>query len=143
MKKIAGYAAVFDSETYCFSNFSEKIAKNAFSKSIKKDDIRCLFNHDVSYVLGRVKSKTLTLEEDSKGLKYKVTPLETTWAKDLLVSIKRGDVSQNSFAFEIIKERWERRDGGGNLRIIEEAKLFDVSPVVYPAYTDTELWLED
>ena len=109
MKKIGGYAAVFDSESYSVGNFVEKISKNAFEKSIKRDDIRALFNHDPNYVLGRVKSKTLVLSEDDKGLRYRVEPPETQWAKDLLVSIKRGDVSQNSFGFEIVKERWERR----------------------------------
>ena len=143
MKRITGYAAVFDTETYSVGNFAERVAKGAFSKSIKREDVRCLFNHDPNYVLGRVKSKTLALEEDTKGLKYRVSPPDTTWARDLMVSIKRGDVSQNSFSFEIIKERWERREGRGSVRIIEEAKLFDVSPVVYPAYTETELWLED
>ena len=143
MKHICGYAAVFNVETYLAGNFSEMIQKNAFAKSIKSDDCRALFNHDPNYILGRMKNKTLSLQEDDKGLKYKVTPPDTQWAKDLVVSIKRGDISQNSFAFEIIKERWERRSGGGNLRVIEEARLFDVSPVVYPAYTETELWLED
>jgi len=93
--------------------------------------------------LGRVKSKTLTLEEDEKGLKYRVTPPDTTWAKDLMVSIKRGDITQNSFGFELIKERWRRGVDGGNVRILEEVKLFDVSPVVFPAYSETELWVED
>ncbi len=73
-------------------------------RSIKKDDIRVLYNHDQNYVLGRVKSKTLTVEENEKGLKYKVTPPNTIWAKDLMVSIERGNVSQNSIGFELDKE---------------------------------------
>ena len=143
MRRIAGYAALYNVETYSVGNFTERIQKGAFSKSIKKDDIRALFNHDSNYVLGRVKSKTLTLEEDEKGLKYRVTPPDTTWAKDLMVSIKRGDITQNSFGFELIKERWQRGSDGGNVRILEEVKLFDVSPVVFPAYSETELWVED
>ena len=143
MKRIAGYGALFNVETYAVGNFSEKIAKGAFQKSIKHDDVRCLFNHDQNLVLGRVKSKTLTLQEDDKGLRYKVEPPETQWAKDLLVSIKRGDVSQNSFGFEIVKETWERRSNGMNVRVLEEVKLFDVSPVTFPAYSETSLWLED
>ena len=113
---IEGYASVFDSwseELGGNSPFREKVVKGAFEETIQVDDIRALFNHDPNYVLGRNKAGTLTLEEDDKGLKVKIIPPNTTWAKDLLImsSIERiphsvcvyaGNVTgltSNSFTF--------------------------------------------
>ena len=141
-KKIVGYAALFNTET-SLGNFSERIAKGAFITSIKKDDVRMLWNHDPNYPIARTKSKTLVLQEDEKGLFFRGEPPDTQWARDLLVSIKRGDVSQNSFAFEIVKESWQKRSDGGKVRVLEECKLYDVSCVTYPAYEQTQCWLED
>jgi len=109
MKKIAGYAAVFNSESYSVGNFVEMIAKKAFEKSIKRDDIRALFNHDPNFPLGRLKARTLTLSEDDKGLRYKVEPPDTQW---------RGISSSVSSAATCLKThlalRSSRKDGNGD-----------------------------
>ena len=137
---IEGYASVFDSwseELGGNSPFREKVVKGAFEETILVDDIRALFNHDPNYVLGRNKAGTLTLEEDEKGLKVKIIPPNTTWAKDLLISIKRGDITQMSFGFTVILDRWSYEDNT-DVRELLKVKLFDVSPVTFPAYTQTE-----
>ena len=137
---IEGYASVFDSwseELGGNSPFRERVVKGAFEETIQNDDIRALFNHDPNYVLGRNKAGTLTLEEDEKGLKVRIIPPNTQWAKDLLVSIKRGDITQMSFGFTVILDRWSSEDNI-DVRELLKVKLFDVSPVTFPAYAQTE-----
>jgi len=140
-KKIVGYAAKFDELSPLYWGFREKIRKGAFTKTIKEADIRALFNHDPNFVLGRNKAGTLTLKEDDLGLKYEITPPNTTTATDLKESIKRGDISQSSFAFKTVKDLWDDDDEKGLTRELIEVKLFDVSPVTYPWYPTTEAGL--
>jgi HK97 family phage prohead protease len=138
---IQGHAAVFDSwsETLGgFFPFKEKVRAGAFKKSIKNDDIRALFNHDPNHVLGRNKAGTLELTEDDKGLLVKIYPPDTQWARDLSVSIARGDVSQMSFGFIVEKDEWSGADGVDTRELVE-VKLFDVSPVTFPAYAQTDV----
>ena len=140
---IEGYAAVFDSWSESLGGndpFIEKVCKGAFEETIQQDDIRALFNHDPNYVLGRNKAGTLTLQEDEKGLLVRITPPETQWAKDLLVSIARGDISQMSFGFTVESDRWLYEDNK-DVRELLKVRLFDVSPVTFPAYTQTECGL--
>ena len=135
-KKIRGYAAVFNQWSEDLGGFREKIRPGAFSKTIKEADVRALFNHDPNYVLGRNKAGTLRLMEDDKGLEIEVDPPETQWARDLLISIDRGDINQMSFGFSTVKDEWGG-DKGEATRELVEVKLFDVSPVTYPAYPQT------
>jgi uncharacterized protein len=136
---IQGYAAVFNSETdlgFC----TEAIAKGAFTESLSRDDdVRALFNHDSNYVLARTKAKTLTLNEDNHGLFSVINLPDTQFARDLAVSIDRGDISQMSFGFYIESEEMIRQEGAKTKFIITKARLFDVSPVTFPAYEDTEV----
>ena len=140
---IEGYAAVFDSWSESLGGnepFIEKVCKGAFAQTIQEDDIRALFNHDPNYVLGRNIAGTLTLQEDDKGLLVRITPPNTQWAKDLLVSIARGDITQMSFGFTVELDRWSYEEGK-DVRELLKVKLFDVSPVTFPAYTQTECGL--
>ena len=137
--KIKGHAAVFDMESTAGRYFREKIAPGAFTASIQSDDVRALWNHDPNYVLGRNTAGTLTLTEDERGLAYEIDPPDTQWARDLQVSIKRGDITQSSFGFEVIKQEWVEHKDELPLRIIREAKLWDVSPVTYPFYEQTDV----
>jgi uncharacterized protein len=135
---LSGYAAVFGSTTEIAGLFKERIAPGAFADAAKRDDVRALFNHDSNYVLGRTTSGTLRLVEDERGLRYDVDPPETQWARDLMVSVARGDVSQSSFAFEVTEEEWDYGQRGEMpIRTIKAVKLYDVSPVTYPAYEAT------
>jgi HK97 family phage prohead protease len=134
--EIMGYAAVFNAASEDLGGFTEKIQRGAFTKSLLGDDIRALFNHDPNYVLGRNRSGTLNLEEDEQGLRIRVKVPNTQWARDLVESIRRGDISQMSFAFRTIKDEWEKVENK-TIRTLKEVKLFDVSPVTYPAYPQT------
>ena len=137
---LSGYAAVFGSVTEIAGLFKEQIAPGAFSRAAKEDDVRALFNHDANYVLGRTTSGTLRLVEDDKGLRYDVDPPDTSWARDLMVSVQRGDVSQSSFAFEVTEDEWDYgKRGEMPLRTIRAVRLYDVSPVTYPAYESTSV----
>ncbi|HHX58957.1 MAG TPA: HK97 family phage prohead protease, partial [Candidatus Moranbacteria bacterium] len=91
-RKITGYAAVFNRKSENLGGFVEIIRPGAFKEAIKDADVRALFNHDSNYVIGRTTSKTLTLEENQKGLKFEAVPPDAQWARDLLKSIERGDV---------------------------------------------------
>ena len=136
--KIMGHAAVFNTLSEDLGWFREKIDPGAFAESIKEDDIRALFNHDPNFVLGRNKAGTLKLSEDDTGLAVEIAPPDTQVARDLLVSIERGDVSQMSFGFRTIDQAWEIVDEE-DIRTLKKAKLFDVSPVTFPAYPETDV----
>lgn len=132
---IKGYAARFDKwSEKLFGFFREKIQRGAFSKTIAESDIRGLVNHDPQFVLGRNKAGTLRLAEDEKGLAFEIDPPDTQWARDLVTSMKRGDINQASFGFQTIKDEWNE---DGDERTLLEVNLFDVSVVTYPAYKQT------
>lgn len=139
--RLAGYAAVFNQETRIAGLWNEKVAPGAFKKTIREADVRALWNHDTNIVLGRNKAKTLTLGEDDHGLKVEILPPDTQWGRDAVISIKRGDVSQMSIAFRIVKQLWEWPEDRTELprRTILEAQLFEVSPVTFPAFEQTEI----
>jgi len=139
--KIGGYAAVFNKLSDDLGGFREKIDPGFFS-DVLGDDVRALFNHDDNMVLGRTKNDTLTLEEDGKGLKVEITPPDTTYARDLLTLIDRGDVNQMSFQWVTAIDEWDETDLKKVIRTLKKAKsLWDVSPVTFPAYPQTKAGL--
>lgn len=138
---IEGHAAVFDSWSETLGGifpFKEKVRKGAFAESIGRDDIRALFNHDPNYVLGRNRAGTLELVEDDVGLRVRITPPDTSWARDITMSIRRGDISQMSIGFVVEDDEWSSKDGI-DTRELKKVRLFDVSPVTFPAYTATDV----
>ena len=139
-KKLVGYAARFNKLSEDLGGFREKINPGAFADSIVSDDVRALFNHDKNYVLGRSSAGTLELSEDSKGLRMSCSPPDAQWARDLISSVNRGDISQMSFGFQTLDDKWEKKDGN-NIRTLAKCKLFDVSVVTFPAYPDTSVGL--
>ena len=140
-KKISGHAAVFNTLSEELWGFREKIAPGAFREALGKSDIRALLNHDPNYVLGRTKNGTLRAWEDETGLAVEIDPPATRWADDVLVSIGRGDISQMSFAFRVGEDDWEMVDGVNQRTIFSFDEIFDVSPVTYPAYPETDVSL--
>jgi uncharacterized protein len=139
--KIAGHAAVFDSRSEDLYGFREKITPGAFKNALAKSDIRALLNHDPNFVLGRTRNGMLRAWEGETGLAVEIDPPLTQWASDLLVSIDRGDISQMSFAFRVGEDRWEKVQGVNQRTILSFDEIFDVSPVTYPAYPDTDVSL--
>jgi hypothetical protein len=139
--KIIGHAAVFGKRTQIWEGFYEEVAPGAFTEAIKSDDVYALWNHDPSNVLGNTGARTLTLSEDDKGLRYEIVPPDTTLGRDLTTLIKRGDVRKSSFGFNIDDEKITKLgEGKGVLRTIVRVKpLFDVSPVTFPAYPQTDV----
>jgi HK97 family phage prohead protease len=143
---IRGYAARFNSPSLPLSGmfgapFTERIMPGAFAKSIQNDDVRALVNHDPNQLLGRTKSGTLALREDEHGLFYEITPPDTTAARDVIESIKRGDMDGSSFGFSVPEggDNWVKGEDGKQLREVREVKLYDISPVTYPAYPSTSV----
>lgn len=139
--ELDGHAAVWDTETIIAGLYRERIARGAFTASVKEDVIVALFNHDWNTPLGKNRSGTLRVSEDSIGLRYVVDVPDTSWGRDLLVSVRRRDVSQSSFGFQILRDEWLKPTSRDALpiRTILEARVFDVSPVVAPAYPTTSV----
>lgn len=139
-RTVVGYAARFNQESELLWDFREVIEPGAFD-GVLDDDVRALFNHDPNLVLGRTKAGTLRLSVDERGLRYEIDLPDTQVARDLVESLRRGDVSQSSFSFTVDADgdEWEQRPDGTYLRRIKRIKrLYDVSPVTYPAYSTTE-----
>ena len=138
LPKIRGHAAVFNQLSEDLGDFRERVAPGAFGESLKRDDIRALFNHDPNFPLGRNRAGTLELSEDAAGLDVVIEPPDAQFARDLMVSIARGDISQMSFGFRTLRDDWAF-DGGIAVRTLHEVRLFDVSPVTFPAYPQTDV----
>ena len=136
---IEGYFAVFNSNYEIFSDVTESVASGAFSNTLG-GDIKALCDHDTRLVLGRNKAGTLELREDSHGLwgRIKINPNDSD-AVNLYERVKRGDVDQCSFGFEIVKEDTEFRDDGSVHFTIREVNLYEVSVVTFPAYAETSV----
>lgn len=144
-RTVTGYAAVFNSPSEDMG-FIEYIEPGAFRDAITRSDVRALFNHDPNYILARTASGTLHIAEDDKGLRYQFTIPETTFGNDFAIMLQRGDISQSSFSFTVKEQEWgENKRSDGTIeytrRIKKVERLYDVSPVTYPAYPDTEVAL--
>lgn len=137
---ISGYFAVFDTNYEIAPGMSESIAPGAFSRTLPGGDIRALINHDTTLVLGRTKAGTLELREDARGLWGDVTinPKDGD-AMNLYERVKRGDVDQCSFGFEIVSEETDFRPDGSVHWTITEVNLFEVSACTFPAYEATSI----
>ncbi len=142
-RTIVGYAAKFERWSEPIMGwFKEQIARDAFSETDVTDVIMC-FNHDVNAILARSTSGTLRLSTDEVGLRFEFEAPQTSLGNDILELVRRGDISKCSFKFTVDKDSWRYADKENKLeydeRTVEHiSRLYDVSLVVYPAYTDTE-----
>ena len=139
-KYIEGYFIRFNEETELWDGVFEEVAPEAVDDSLKNNDIRCLFNHDTSIVLGRTGNGTLELKKDSKGIfgRVKINPNDKQ-ALDIYARIERGDINACSFGFNIINEEIQNRDDGTVKFILKKIDLHEVSPVTFPAYPTTSI----
>lgn len=138
VRSIEAYFAVFSDIYEVFPGCTESVDAHAFDETIN-DDIRCLVNHDTSRVLGRTKPGTLRLSIDNYGLKGVVDINDDDQdAVNQYARVKRGDVSQCSFGFEILAEEVDVRADGTVHWTLKSVKLYEVSIVTFPAYEKTE-----
>lgn len=137
--RIEGYFAVFNSIYNIWEGAEEMIAPGAFSNTLA-DDIRALIDHETMYVLGRNAAGTLELRQDERGLwgSVLINPNDQD-AMNLYARVQRGDVSQCSIGFEIIREESEVFPDGKIRWTIEEIKLYEVSVCTFPAYSETSV----
>lgn len=144
---LRGHAAVFEKLTQpmgWIEKFREKIARGAFANSIKNDDVRALWSHNIDYVLGRTSNNTLTLREDDKGLAFDLDLPDTQWGRDAYTLIKRGDVTGMSFGFSVKADEWVKgEEGKPHIRTLKEIKLYEISPTAFPAYEQTDVSARD
>jgi Escherichia/Staphylococcus phage prohead protease len=144
---ISGHAAVFNEEYILWDDSTsravETVKPGTFSRAIReKQDVRALFNHEPNNLLGRTKSGTLVLKQDSVGLHFDVEPPNTQIGRDVYKLVKRGDLTGCSFGFIVTKETVTELKESGKIirrREIEDVDLLDVGPVTYPAYTGTDV----
>jgi uncharacterized protein len=141
--KLVGYAAVFNSLSQDLGGMREIIAPGAFTRSLDEfPDVLALIEHDTSKVLARTLNGTLRLEQDEHGLRVEIDPANTSYARDLAELVRRGDIAAMSFAFRPFA-------GGASMdmrssppvRTLRSVQLREVSVVVSPAYTATEVSL--
>lgn len=138
---LEGHAAVFNRPSEDLGGFIEQIAPGAFARALReKSDVRALVDHDPSRILGRTKAGTLALVEDAEGLRAEIRPPQTTAGRDVVESVRRGDLDGMSFAFRTLKDSWDYA-AEPPLRTLLDVDLYDVSVVTYPAYPDTSVAL--
>lgn len=136
---IEGYFAVFNSTYDMGWGMSESIAPGAFTEAIS-GDVRALIDHDTRLVLGRTIAHTLELREDAHGLWGRIyINSRDSEAMNLYERVKRGDVSQCSFGFEVESEETTFPADGKIHWTIKKVKLYEVSCCTYPAYEDTSV----
>ena len=140
-RKISGLGIVYNQETRLWDDLYEVVRPGAATAILAgSPDVRSAFNHSRDHILGRTKSGTLELEETPEGVRYTVTPPDAQWAKDLMVSLERGDIDGSSFTFgvEPQDEKVTKRADGTYLReIFNLSALGEMGPVSYPAYETT------
>ena len=139
-RTIEGYFAVFGSNYEIAPGMSESIAPGAFSRSLAENDVRALINHDTTLVLGRTKAGTLELRETEHGLwgRIDINPNDVD-AVNLYERVKRGDVDQCSFGFEIRSQDTDIREDGSIQWTLKDVELYEVSACTFTAYAETSI----
>lgn len=140
-KKIRGLAIVFNKLSENLGGFREVIRPEAVDRTLRENlDVRALVDHDSSKVLGRNRAGTLAMKKTSKGLAVEIDPPSTTYARDILESVSRGDVTGMSFEFQVMPDgvEWSEEEDY-LLREIFDMKIREISVVTFPAYPQTDV----
>lgn len=143
-RKIEGRSIVFNSLSQDFGGWKEKISPDAISDEIiNASDILFLLNHsDSRGILGRKRkgSGSLSTEIREDGVYFSFDAPQTSLGDELLEYLRRGDITQCSFAFTVDDDDWKEQEDGTYIRTIKKFhKIYDMSAVYTPAYTDTEV----
>lgn len=139
--RLVGYAAVYDARSDDLGGFREYVRRGAFTRSLREGgDVLALVHHRPELILGRRSAGTLRLAEDERGLAFEIDLPDTQAARDLAISVGRGDVRGASFAFTTPRggDKWSTRDGQ-TVRELLDVNLHDVTVTAAPAYPDTEV----
>ena len=143
-RKVEGYAMLFDTPSDGLT-FEEVISREALEGVISRSDVLALMNHSVDRgVLARSENGegSLELEVDKKGLIYRFEAPHTSLGDELLENLRRGEIKQSSFAFDVESDKWERKADGTWKRTINKfGHLYDVSPVYHAAYSKTSVYM--
>ena len=134
-RRLVGYAARYG-VVADIGPFRERIAPKAFAESIGEGgDILALLDHDPTRVLGRTRSKTLTLSDEEGGLAFDICVPETSAGRDALALAERGDLGGASIGFFV-----EEEERDGDVRVVNRARLLEISVVsAWPAYAETSV----
>jgi HK97 family phage prohead protease len=138
-RRIVGYAIVFDSQSVDLGGFREIILPEAVDRTLQEAlDVRALVDHDPAKIIGRTRAGTLSLRKDRTGLKAMIDAADTTYGRDILESVRRGDVTGMSFAFRTLTDDWRMEDGMP-IREVSDMTISEVSIVSFPAYQQTSV----
>lgn len=141
VKKLVGYAAVFNSRSVDLGGFVEIIRPGAFKRSLSEGaDVRALVEHDPGRIIARNKAGNLKLTEDDRGLRVEIMPTDTSAGRDAVENVRSGVLDAMSFGFYVQTEKWDFKAEPA-LRELYDVDVDDVSIVAYPAYPKTEIAL--
>lgn len=142
-RDVEGYALLFNTTSRNLGGFVERIEPSALDGVIENSDVMAVLNHDNSRgILARSRfgQGSLTLSVDDRGLKYTFSAPKTALGDECLEYLRRGDITQSSFAFTVSEDSWAKQEDGSYVRTIRHFdRLFDVSPVFEPAYFGTDV----
>lgn len=137
--RLVGYASVFNSMSHDLGGFREIVLPGAFRDTLESDlEVKALLNHNSDFVLGSKRAKTLRLKEDEHGLRTVIVPPDTSYGRDLVISVQRGDQGGMSFGFVVRSDNW-RKEGGAVVRELRQVDLIEVSTTPFPAYPQTDV----
>lgn len=136
-KMITGYGIVFNSDSEDLGGFIEQVDPGAVTKTLQESDIRGVANHNTDWTLGRVKSGTMRLYTEGRGVRYEIDVNENDPdGQRALAKVQRGDWDGSSFCFETIQEAWDWDARPARRRLLE-IKIVEMGPVAFPAYPDS------
>ncbi len=139
--RLRGYAIVFNAQSQNLGGFREIIAPEAMDRTLKEAiDVRALVDHDSAKILGRYTAGTLQMNKDGKGLRVTIEPdPDISYARDIMLAVKRGDIDGMSFAFRTVEDDWNYDDEEMPIRTVVDMRVSEVSVVTFPAYTQTDI----
>lgn len=139
-----GHFLVFNQETELWPGFREKVDPGALD-GVMNDDVRVLVNHDSNLIIARTKAGTAKLSKDEVGGVIEWTFPDTTAGRDLKENMRNGNIDGMSFGFTVKEDRLDRNKQTGEVTrtILKLERLYDASPVVFPAYTQTDTQLRE